>query len=408
MKVIIAAAGTGGHINPALAIANKIKQEEPNSKIVFIGTDRGLENDLVPRAGYELKTIDAYGFNRKISIDNIKKIYKTFKSIKQVKKIIEEVKPDIMIGTGGYICVPVGLAASKESVPIVLHESNAFPGVAIKILSKKANTILLGFEDAKKRIPKAKNVVVVGNPTKVKKLNLTQKQKEDIINKIGLNTNKPILLVFGGSQGAQRINESLINIINEHLNANYQIIWATGPNQYDEIKTKLKSLNISINNIKDVKILPYIYNMEEVMNCADLVVSRSGAMTITEISVVGKPSIFIPFPYATENHQEYNARVLENVNAAKIILDSKLDEKILNSTINEIINDKSKMEEMGKNAHKVSIKDVEDKIYVELCNILRTEKWAKFTRRAVLGSEEGEYPERAAGLLQRRSRAAVR
>ena len=374
MKVIIAAAGTGGHINPALAIANKIKQEEPNSKIVFIGTDRGLENDLVPRAGYELKTIDAYGFNRKISIDNIKKIYKTFKSIKQVKKIIEEVKPDIMIGTGGYICVPVGLAASKKSVPIVLHESNAFPGVAIKILSKKANTILLGFEDAKKRIPKAKNVVVVGNPTKVKKLNLTQKQKEDIINKIGLNTNKPILLVFGGSQGAQRINESLINIINEHLNANYQIIWATGPNQYDEIKTKLKSLNISINNIKDVKILPYIYNMEEVMNCADLVVSRSGAMTITEISVVGKPSIFIPFPYATENHQEYNARVLENVNAAKIILDSKLDEKILNSTINEIINDKSKMEEMGKNAHKVSIKDVEDKIYVELCNILRTEK----------------------------------
>ena len=344
MKVIIAAAGTGGHINPALAIANKIKQEEPNSKIVFIGTDRGLENDLVPRAGYELKTIDAYGFNRKISIDNIKKIYKTFKSIKQVKKIIEEVKPDIMIGTGGYICVPVGLAASKESVPIVLHESNAFPGVAIKILSKKANTILLGFEDAKKRIPKAKNVVVVGNPTKVKKLNLTQKQKEDIINKIGLNTNKPILLVFGGSQGAQRINESLINIINEHLNTNYQIIWATGPNQYDEIKSKLKSLNISINNIKDVKILPYIYNMEEVMNCADLVVSRSGAMTITEISVVGKPSIFIPFPYATENHQEYNARVLENVNAAKIILDSKLDEKILNSTINEIINDKSKME----------------------------------------------------------------
>ena len=241
MKVIIAAAGTGGHINPALAIANKIKQEEPNSKIVFIGTDRGLENDLVPRAGYELKTIDAYGFNRKISIDNIKKIYKTFKSIKQVKKIIEEVKPDIMIGTGGYICVPVGLAASKKSVPIVLHESNAFPGVAIKILSKKANTILLGFEDAKKRIPKAKNVVVVGNPTKVKKLNLTQKQKEDIINKIGLNTNKPILLVFGGSQGAQRINESLINIINEHLNTNYQIIWATGPNQYDGIKSKLKS-----------------------------------------------------------------------------------------------------------------------------------------------------------------------
>ena len=186
MKVIIAAAGTGGHINPALAIANKIKQEEKNSEIIFVGTDRGLENDLVPRAGYELKKIDAYGFNRQISIDNVKKMYKTFKSIGQAKKIIEDFKPDIMIGTGGYICLPVGIAASKYNVPIVLHESNAFPGVAIKMLAKKAETILVGFEDAKERIKNAKNVVVVGNPSKVKKLNFTEKQKQEIINKIGL------------------------------------------------------------------------------------------------------------------------------------------------------------------------------------------------------------------------------
>lgn len=375
MKVIIAAAGTGGHINPALAIANKIKQEEKNSEIIFVGTDRGLENDLVPRAGYELKKIDAYGFNRQISIDNVKKMYKTFKSIGQAKKIIEDFKPDIMIGTGGYICLPVGIAASKYKVPIVLHESNAFPGVAIKMLAKKAETILVGFEDAKERIKNAKNVVVVGNPSKVKKLNFTEKQKQEIINKIGLtDLSKPIVLVFGGSQGAQKINESFINIISKKLNKDYQIIWATGPNQYDMIKTKLQSLNISINNIPNVKILPYIYNMEEVMNCVDLVVSRSGAMTITEISIVGKPSIFIPFPYATENHQEYNAKVLEKVGAAKIILDAKLDDNILNSTINEIISDKEKMCRMSENAHMVEIKNVEDKIYVELCKILETKK----------------------------------
>lgn len=375
MKVIIAAAGTGGHINPALAIANKIKQEEKNSEIIFVGTDRGLENDLVPRAGYELKKIDAYGFNRQISIDNVKKMYKTFKSIGQAKKIIEDFKPDIMIGTGGYICLPVGIAASKYNVPIVLHESNAFPGVAIKMLAKKAETILVGFEDAKERIKNAKNVVVVGNPSKVKKLNFTEKQKQEIINKIGLtDLSKPIVLVFGGSQGAQKINESFINIISKKLNKDYQIIWATGPNQYDMIKTKLQSLNISINNIPNVKILPYIYNMEEVMNCVDLVVSRSGAMTITEISIVGKPSIFIPFPYATENHQEYNAKVLEKVGAAKIILDAKLDDNILNSTINEIISDKEKMCRMSENAHMVEIKNVEDKIYVELCKILETKK----------------------------------
>ena len=375
MKAIIAAAGTGGHINPALAIANKIKQEEPNSEIIFVGPDRGLENDLIPRAGYDLKRIEAYGFNRKISLDNVKKMYKTFKSIGQAKKIIQDFKPDIMIGTGGYICLPVALAASKLNVPIVLHESNAFPGVAIKMLSKKASAILVGFEDAKKRIKNAENVVVVGNPSKVKEISFTNSQKEKILKEIGLtDIEKPIVLVFGGSQGAQKINESFINIISKKVNEKYQIIWATGPNQYEIIKTKLQNLNINIDNIPNVKILPYIYNMEEVMNCVDLVVSRSGAMTITEISIVGKPSIFIPFPYATENHQEYNAKVLEKVGAAKIILDADLDFNILNSTINEIISDKEKMCRMSENAHAVEIKNVEDKIYVELRRIMEMEK----------------------------------
>ena len=378
MKVIIAAAGTGGHINPALAIANKIKQEEKNSEIIFVGTDRGLENDLVPRAGYELKKIDAYGFNRQISIDNVKKMYKTFKSIGQAKKIIEDFKPDIMIGTGGYICLPVGIAASKYNVPIVLHESNAFPGVAIKMLAKKAETILVGFEDAKERIKNAKNVVVVGNPSKVKKLNFTEKQKQEIINKIGLtDLSKPIVLVFGGSQGAQKINESFINIISKKLNKDYQIIWATGPNQYDMIKTKLQSLNISINNIPNVKILPYIYNMEEVMNVADLIVSRCGAMTITEISNLGKPSILIPLPNVSGDHQTYNAKVLENQKAAKIIKNEELNGTILNETIKEIILDKNKKEEMGKNALKVSTTDAEKKIYEEIQRLVNSKKAGK-------------------------------
>ena len=143
MKVVIAAAGTGGHINPGIAIANKIMEKEPDSKIIFIGTPRGLENDLVPRAGYELKTIDAYGINRKINLDNIKRLYKTTKSVEEAKKILKEFKPDVVIGTGGYICVSVGIAANRLKIPIVLHESNAFPGVAIKLLSKKAKAVLL-------------------------------------------------------------------------------------------------------------------------------------------------------------------------------------------------------------------------------------------------------------------------
>lgn len=366
MNVVIAAAGTGGHINPGIAIANKIKEEDKNSKVLFIGTNRGLENDLVPRAGYELKTVNAYGIERKLTVQNFKRLYSTIKSIKEAKKILTEFKADVVIGTGGYICMPVILAANKLKIPTLLHESNAFPGVAVRLLSKKVNTVLVGFEDAKLRLKKAKNVVVTGNPTKIKKQNLTSNQKEEIIRSIGLNTNKPIVLVFGGSQGAKSINESFINIIKNKKNKEYQIIWAAGPSQYEEIKEKLNDDNININNIENVKIVPYIYNMEEIMNVVDLVVCRSGAMTITEISIVGKPAIFIPFPFATENHQEYNAKVLEKVGAAEIILDKELNANILDKKIKEIVISKEKVIKMGENANKCATKNVTNNIYQEV------------------------------------------
>lgn len=368
MKVIIAAAGTGGHINPGIAIANKIKEKNPKSEIIFIGTSRGLENDLVPRAGYKLKTIQAYGFNRKISFDNLKKMYKTFRSIGEAKKIIEEFKPDVVIGTGGYICVPVGVAAKEKQIPIVLHESNAFPGIAIKMLAKKADAILLGFEDAKERIPNAKRIVVTGTPTKVKYLEIPGSRKVQLIKQLGLQEDLPIALCFGGSQGAQSINESLVQIITQKKNSNYQIIWAAGPAQYEKVKEKLEECQMDIEHLEKVKIVPYIYNMEEIMNVVDLVVCRSGAMTITEISNVGKPAIFIPFPFATENHQEYNARVLEKIDAAKIILDKNLTADLLNDMIENMVKDKEKLKEMGKNAKNISIENVEEKIYQEIDN----------------------------------------
>lgn len=366
MRILVAAAGSGGHINPAIAIANKIKQENKEATITFVGTTRGLENDLVPRAGYSLKTIEVYGISREISIQNIKKMYRTLKGFSQAKKLIKEYKPDLVIGTGGYICGPIFLAATKNKIPTVLHESNAFPGMTIKMLSKKVDLILTGFEDAKTRLPKAKKVVVTGTPTKVKNLKLTDVQKNEIKVKLGFNTNMPLVLVFGGSQGASIINKTLINIIKNKMNKNYQIMWAAGPKQYDKIKEMLKKENININNIKAVKIVPYIYNMEEVLNCCDLVVARSGAMTITEIAKVGKPAIFVPLAIAAENHQEYNSKVLVNKNAAYMILEKDLNENILNQNINDIVQDKDKMDQMGKNAQKIDIKDVEGNIYKEI------------------------------------------
>lgn len=373
MNVIIAAAGTGGHINPGIAIANKIKEKEPNSNITFIGTTRGLENDLVPRAGYKLKTIEAYGFSKKISFENFMNVYKTFKSKKNVIDYIDKFKPNIVIGTGGYICVPTFSAAKARNIPIVIHESNAFPGKTTKMFAKKADEVLVGFEDAKKRLKNARNVIVTGNPTKVQKIDIPEIKKKEIKEELGLKTDLPIVLVFGGSQGAQSINESFIGIIENKLNKDFQIIWSTGPRQFDVIKDELSKRDININNIKNVKIVPYIYNMEEILNLSDLVVCRSGAMTITEICIVGKPAIFIPFPYAAENHQEYNARVLEKVGAAKIILNSELSYKRMFEEIQDIILNKKEVEEMGILARSLAPFNVEDKIYKEILRVAK--KW---------------------------------
>ena len=371
MRVIIAAAGTAGHINPGIAIANKIKEEQKDSKIIFIGTERGLEKDLIPRAGYELKTIEAYGLSKKISIKNLSNMLKTVKGLGQAKRIVKEFKPDVIIGTGGYICGAVILAGKKYNIPTILHESNAHPGKAVRMLSKKVDKILLGFEEAREKLDVKNKIVVTGTPVKIKNLELTENQKEQNIKKLALSPNKPLILVFGGSQGAKKINDTIVDIIKQKLNVNYQIMWATGPAQYDIIKKQLKEENIDIDTLNGIKVVPYIYNMEEIMNTASILVCRSGAMTVTEISKLGKAAIFIPLPNVSENHQEYNARVLEKLGAARVILNSELNAKVLNDNINSILSSKQNLEQMGINAKMLNISNVEDKIYDEIEKMLR-------------------------------------
>ena len=369
MKVIVAAAGTAGHINPGLAIANKIKEKEPNSEIMFIGTSRGLENDLVPRAGYELKTIEAYGFSKQISIQNFKKICTTLKATGKAREIIRKFKPDVIVGTGGYICGPVVWAAKKEKIPVVLHESNAFPGKAVKMLAKKADTVLISFEEARSRIPNAKNIVFTGAPVKIEKKEYTNEQKKKILQTGGLKEDFPTVLIFGGSQGAQKINESITGILENKLNKDYQIIWATGPKQYNIIKEELSKKKLDIEKIQNAKILPYIYNMEEIMNVSNVIVARSGAMTITEISNLGKPSILVPLPNVSQDHQLYNAKVLENVGAAKIILNNELTKDNLNTEIEKIIKNPDLMKKMEEKALSKSVKNVQENIYKEISKV---------------------------------------
>ena len=370
LNVIIAAAGTAGHINPGIAIANKIKQEEKNSEIIFIGTTRGLENDLVPRAGFELKTIEAYGLSKKLTMDNLKKMYKTLKGYGEAKKIIQAFKPDIVIGTGGYICGATILAANRLKIPTMLHESNSFPGRAVKMLAKKTDTILVSFQDAIPRIKNAKNVVYTGTPVKIRKQNYGMNEKSSILKEIGVQGTKPIVLVSGGSQGAQKINEAILSIIQNKKNKNYQIIWATGPKQYDKMKETLEKDGLSIEKIEGIKMMPYIYDMEKMMNVIDIALGRAGAMTVTEIANLGKPSILVPLPNVSHNHQLYNAKVLEKVGAAKIILNDELTGEKLNQVIEEMILDKEKLEKMGESAKKVATQNVEDKIYQEIQKLL--------------------------------------
>ena len=368
MKVIIAAAGTAGHINPGIAIANKIKKEIPNSKIIFIGTIRGLENDLVPRAGYELKTIEAYGIQKRINITNIKNFLKTIKGFAEAKEIIKEEKPDLVIGTGGYICGAVLTAAAKQNIPTMLHESNAYPGLAVRMLAKRTTTIMVGFKEAKEKLTKAKRVVLTGTPTKISN---TRIDKDKVKKDLGITNDLPIVLIFGGSQGAKAINDIVLQIIKNKLNKNYQIIWAPGKNQYEIIKSELLKENIDINNVKNAKIIPYIYNMQEMMAISDLIIARSGAMTITELSIMEKPAIFIPLPSRNANRQEDNARVLEKLNAARVILEEDLSCDKLEETIEQLIVDRKELEQMGKNGAEIAIDNAEDKIFEEIKNIFK-------------------------------------
>ena len=366
MKVIIAAAGTGGHINPGIAIANKIKKENKNSDIRFIATGKKLEEDLISNAGYKSYAIDAYGFSKSLKLSNIKKTFKTLKGFGQAKKILKDFKPDIVIGTGGYICGAVISSAKKLGIPTLLHESNAYPGLAIRMLSKKADTILVGIEEAKDCLPKAKRVIYTGTPTKVEPIEMTKTKKNKLLKELCLNDKLPIVLIFGGSQGAKKINDCVTELLINKMNPNYQIIWATGQGQYDEIKKTLRDNNINIDKVDNTVILPYIYNMSEVMSISDLVVARSGAMTLTELALLSKPAVFIPLPSSKANRQEDNARVFEKRGAASIILNNEVNTDNLNEEIQKIISSKSKLREMSLASKKMAVYNVEDKIYDEI------------------------------------------
>ena len=365
MKVVFACAGTGGHINPAIAMANIIMKNEPDSQVLFVGTETGLENKLVANAGYEIRHIRTGKIIRELTLKNFSQMIHAIQGIGDAKKLLKEFAPDIIIGTGGYICGPVMKAAVKLKIPYYLHESNAFPGVSVKLLAKNAKAVMVGFEDAKQRLNPKANVVYTGTPAKFSEEDRINLDKAACLKEVGLeNVNKKIVLVTCGSQGAKRINEVLLDMVKEYQDANTYYILVTGDKNYDEVLKLKEDIEKEIGKSLDeyIKLEKFIFNMDKMYKVADMCITRAGAMTISELSLAHKPSILIPLPTAAENHQFFNAKVLADVDAAILIEQKDLTTKTLHDAVKQII-DGDNIEKMSNNASKVIVKNVEENIY---------------------------------------------
>lgn len=346
MRLLVSGGGTGGHIYPALALIERLKQVEPDTEVLYVGTTRGLENKIVPAAGLRLKTLHTQGFKRSLSLENFKTVYLFLKSVHDAKKIIRDFKPDVVLGTGGYVSGAVLYAAAKMHIPTVIHEQNSVVGITNKFLSRYVDEIAIAFEAARDQFP-ADKVNMTGNP-RAQQVAANASSNYSWTND-GLSDDKPTMMVFGGSQGAPKINQSVIDAIPEFNKRDYQVIFATGQKRYQKVMDQLKNVHINDN----VKVVPYIPDMPKKMPKVDMLVSRAGATTIAEITALGIPTILIPSPYVTANHQVKNAQALVKQGAAAMILEDKLDSRTLLVQVDKIMNNPEVREKMAKASKKI-------------------------------------------------------
>lgn len=342
MRVVISAGGTGGHIYPALAIINKIKKEEPNSEFLYIGTHNRMEKDIVPKHNIPFKSIEVYGFNRKHLLKNFKTIKCLIKAKKECKRIISEFKPDIVIGVGGYVTVPVISAAHSLKIKTFIHEQNSIAGKANLSLSSKVDLIGVSFKSSMNEFPKEKTIFT-GNPCSEDALTIKPTPK----NEFGLDNNKKLVLIVMGSLGSSKVNEYLISSMKYFDKKNYSVLYVTGNSSYEEtIKNKFPT---------NVKVVPYIENIARIMKNTDLIVTRAGASTLSEIIALNLPSILIPSPYVPNNHQYKNALDIVNNDAGLLIEEKDLKDDILVKTIDNLIDDSKKMNDFKENLNKLKV-----------------------------------------------------
>jgi UDP-N-acetylglucosamine--N-acetylmuramyl-(pentapeptide) pyrophosphoryl-undecaprenol N-acetylglucosamine transferase len=344
VRIIFTGGGTGGHIYPALALAAALKETD-NHSILFVGTKKGMEKDIVPQAGYQLETITVSGLERKLSLRTFRTFTQLGMGLWQAWSIIRRFRPQIVVGTGGYVSVPLVLLAAWLKIPTLIHEQNALPGAANRFLSRFAQAVAISYAGSKGYFPRAKRLIVTGNPVRKEVLQLTREEGRKTL---GIAADKKVVLVFGGSRGARPINEAVMAAIPALSSSSELVVYyITGPGDYKYVCSSLH-LGIEEHRIGNIIIKPYLHDMPAALAAADLVVARAGATTLAELTARGIPAILIPSPYVTDNHQEHNARLLEKAGAAVLIRERELKGEYLAESILNLVSDPLRLAQMAE------------------------------------------------------------
>lgn len=371
MKIVFACGGTGGHINPALAVAGTILAHHPDAEISFIGNEKGMESRLVPAAGYDFYPIHVAGFQRKFTLKNIGRnisaVKKAVTSGFEAAKILRKLNPDLVVGMGGYVSGPVLRKAHQMGIKTATHEQNAFPGVTTKMLVNNMDLVMLAMPAAMKHLPQ-RHYVITGNPVRPAILSVTKEQARE---KLGIKKDVPFILSFGGSLGAKCVNQAVAQVMAWHWNKGLVYHYhATGRGDSSWMPEYVRSLGIDLARSPMIRMTEYIDDMDLCMAAADLVISRAGAITLSEIEAQGKAAILIPSPYVAENHQYHNAMTLVNRGAAVVIEEKNMQESTLTDKVKELLNDKETLKQMGESAKDGAYIDANERIYRALMKLL--------------------------------------
>jgi UDP-N-acetylglucosamine--N-acetylmuramyl-(pentapeptide) pyrophosphoryl-undecaprenol N-acetylglucosamine transferase len=359
-KFIISGGGTGGHIYPAIAIANELKNRFPDAEFLFVGANDKMEMQKVPQAGYAIEGLWIAGIQRKITLQNAMFPMKLVSSLLKSRSIIKKFKPDAVIGTGGFASGPLLQMANSMNIPTVIQEQNSYPGITNKLLSKKANTICVAYENLERFFPKEK-IVFTGNPVRQDILDIDSKRSE-ALSYFNLDANKKTLLVIGGSLGARRINQLMAKEIDFLLTNNLQIIWQCGNLYLSEYK--------QFSEVENVQVISFIDRMDLIYAAADFVISRAGASSVSELCLVGKPTLFIPSPNVAEDHQTKNAKAITDKNGALLLKESELDEKF-ESVFNKLIRDENLQKALGENMRQLAKPNATRDIVEEIVKLIQ-------------------------------------